>query len=293
MLRSMTGFGRYYIEDDDFTQTWEIRSVNSRHLDMKWRLPHTIRSLEAAFEKVVRRHTSRGRVEVSLNLQFSASAENIISFNEPKAAAMLAAVENFARERGDIYTSDYNRLLGLSYLWEEPGMEPEGGLAEALSSGLNLALEDWNESRVAEGKALEQDILGRILRMEEWVKTLEERAPGIKEERFEILRERIAQALADQGAELDENRFLQEITILADKLDVSEELTRLNAHLERLRELLKSGNDAGRRLDFTMQECFREINTCGNKIQDAQISRLVVDFKNELEKCREQVQNIE
>ena len=86
---------------------------------------------------------------------------------------------------------------------------------------------------------------------------------------------------------------MQEITILADKLDVSEEITRLKAHLERLRELLKSGQDAGRRLDFTMQECFREINTCGNKIQDAQLSRLVVDFKNELEKCREQVQNIE
>ncbi|MDL2285403.1 YicC family protein [Desulfovibrio sp. OttesenSCG-928-F07] len=293
MLRSMTGFGRYYVEDDTFTQTWEVRSVNSRHLDLKWRLPHTIRSLEAAFEKVVRRYTSRGRIEISLNLQFSASAANMVVFNKPKAEAILEAVQDFADERGDNFEPDYNRLMGLSYLWEEPGLEPEGELGESLIKGLTLVLEDWNESREAEAKALEQDITGRILRMEEWVNTIEKRAPDIKNERVAVLHERISTALAESGVELEENRFLQEITLLADKLDVSEELTRLNAHLERLRELLQSGKDAGRRLDFTMQEVFREINTCGNKIQDSQISRLVVDFKNELEKCREQVQNIE
>ena len=108
-----------------------------------------------------------------------------------------------------------------------------------------------------------------------------------------MLRERLSEALAAVNGELEEGRFLQEVVILADKLDVSEELTRLHAHLERLRALLDLGTDAGRRLDFTLQECFREIATCGNKIQDAQTSRLVVDFKNELEKCREQVQNLE
>lgn len=293
MLRSMTGFGRYYIEDGVFTQTWEVRSVNSRHLDLKWRLPSTVRSLEAAFEKIARRYASRGRVEISLNIQFSASAENILKFNVEKAGVMLGNLADLAASQGDEYVPDYNRLLGISYLWEEPGLEPEGEMGDALAEGLELALEDWNESRTAEAKALEQDVMGRILRMEEWTSSIEERAPDIKAERFDILRERLTQALAEQGGELEENRFLQEITILADKLDVSEELTRLRAHLERLRELLKSGRDAGRRLDFTMQECFREINTCGNKIQDAQISRLVVDFKNELEKCREQVQNIE
>ena len=108
-----------------------------------------------------------------------------------------------------------------------------------------------------------------------------------------MLRERLSEALSAVSGELEEGRFLQEVVILADKLDVSEELTRLHAHLERLRALLDIGADAGRRLDFTLQECFREIATCGNKIQDAQTSRLVVDFKNELEKCREQVQNLE
>jgi uncharacterized protein (TIGR00255 family) len=99
--------------------------------------------------------------------------------------------------------------------------------------------------------------------------------------------------LARNEVDLEEQRFLQEITLLSDKLDVSEEITRLNTHLVRLRELMQSGGDAGKRLDFTLQECFREINTCGNKIQDPQISHVVVDFKNEMEKCREQVQNLE
>ena len=122
---------------------------------------------------------------------------------------------------------------------------------------------------------------------------MDERAPAIREERFAILRERLSDALEAAGGELEEGRFLQEMVILADRLDVSEELTRLRAHLDRLTELLASGADAGRKLDFTLQECFREIATCGNKIQDAHVSRVVVDFKNELEKCREQVQNVE
>jgi uncharacterized protein (TIGR00255 family) len=129
--------------------------------------------------------------------------------------------------------------------------------------------------------------------MEEWLSLVEEQAPRIKEERFASLRGRLTEILAQHGRDLEEGRFLQEITLLADKLDVSEEITRLHAHLARMRELLASGEDAGRRLDFTIQECFREINTCGNKIQNTRISRLVVDWKNELEKCREQVQNLE
>jgi uncharacterized protein (TIGR00255 family) len=129
--------------------------------------------------------------------------------------------------------------------------------------------------------------------MEEWLARIEERAPTIKEERQQQVRERLNENLQALNTELDESRFLLEVAILCDKLDVSEELTRLRTHLERLRELLDAGSDAGRRLDFTLQECFREISTCGNKAQDVQLSRLVVDFKNELEKCREQVQNLE
>ncbi len=293
MLHSMTGFGRCFLEEDEWTQTWEIRSVNNRFLDIKWRLPLFARALEGRLEKVVKKYASRGRVEITLSVQFHAGGGAAPQFNADQASAMLDVVGELASERGDAFLPDYNRLLGMSALWNEGLEEMEEDLAASLEGGLAAALADWNESRHAEAKALEKDILTRILRMEEWLDLIAGAAPAVKEERFATVRERLNEMLEQYGQNLEESRFLQEMVLLADKLDVSEEITRLASHLERLRELIASGDDAGRRLDFTMQEAFREINTCGNKIQSSQISRLVVDFKNELEKCREQVQNLE
>ena len=293
MLRSMTGFGRCFLEEENWTQVWEVRSVNGRHLDVRWRLPVQVRSLEPILEKTVKRHAGRGRLEITLYLQMHRLGVQSVAFNEDQADAMLQTLSAFAASRGDDFKPDYSRLLNLSFLWDEGAPEPDDALSQSLERGLTMALEDWNESRSLEAKALEKDMLTRLLRMEEWVRLIQERAPFIKEERFVQVRERLSEILERHGSELEENRFLQEITLLADKLDVSEELTRLVVHLERLRELLAMGRDAGRKLDFTMQECFREITTCGNKIQDVQVSRLVVDLKNELEKCREQVQNVE
>ena len=241
MLRSMTGFGRYYLEEGGFSQTWEVRSVNSRFLDLKWRLPYLARLLEPALEKVARKHMSRGRVEINLNLQFTGGRPGSIRFRADQAAAMLEAVRLFAEERGAAYEPDYERLLNVPALWDDCGAELEEELALVLSQGLALALEDWNESRTAEGRILERDLSGRLARLEEWIYLLEERGPQIKEERIAALRERLTVALAAVPANLDEGRFLQEVTILADRLDVSEELTRLRAHLERLQEILHQG----------------------------------------------------
>jgi uncharacterized protein (TIGR00255 family) len=289
----MTGFGRCITEDDAFIQQWEIRSVNSRHLDLKWRLPMAVRSLETSLEKVVRRFAQRGRVEISLILKAADGMRITADYDAQLASAMLDELAGFAQSRGDVFVPDYNVLLGLSMLWGDNASETDEDLRARLEEGLGMALRDWNEARLGEGRALATDLHSRILRMEEWLARIEERAPAVKEERRQQLRERLAESLQALDMELDESRFLQEIVILCDKLDISEELTRLRAHLERLRELLDAGSDAGRRLDFTLQECFREISTCGNKAQDVQLSRLVVDWKNELEKCREQVQNLE
>jgi len=293
MLRSMTGYGRSTHEGDGFTMTWEIRSVNSRHLDIKWRLPMLARSLETRFEKSVRKFGQRGRVEISLNLQVQRAELQAVSFNTAQASAMLDELTRFAGERGHNFAPDYTRMLGMSFLWEDSNKEPEKEFAATLVEGLELALADWNKARATEAIALADDMLERTGRMHEWVTTITERAPQIKEERFDTLRDRLNEVLARVESELEEQRFLQEITVLSDKLDVSEEITRLNAHIDRLEELIKGGGEAGKRLDFTLQECFREVNTCGNKIQDQNISRIIVDFKNELEKCREQVQNLE
>ena len=293
MLRSMTGFGRCCLEDALYAQIWEVRSVNGRHLDIRWRLPYEARAFEGAFEKLLKRHASRGRVEISLVLTPAAGNIPVPVFNEHLANTMLNRLEDFAASRGDLYEPDLNRLMGISSLWQAPAEEADEGLQASLLRGLDLALQDWNESRCTEAKALAKDLHTRMLLMDSWIALVRERAPQIKEERFAAVQERLMELLARVGSELDESRFLQEIALMADKLDVSEELTRLQAHMERLRELLGQGTDTGRKLDFTLQECFREVTTCGNKIQDLQVSRLVVDLKNELEKCREQVQNLE
>ena len=293
MLHSMTGFGRCLVEDENLAQQWEIRSVNSRHLDLKWRLPTGVRSMEAQFERVLRRFAQRGRVEISLAMRRTDPEAAKVEFDAMRAAAMFDELAALARERGEVFQPDYNALLTLSALWGDNTSESDEELQARLEEGLGMALGDWNDARAREGRALATDLHSRILRMEEWLARIEERSPFIKEERLQHVRERLAESLQNLGADLDESRYLQEIVILCDKLDVSEELTRLRVHLERLRELLAQGTDIGRRLDFTLQECFREINTCGNKAQDVQLSRLVVEFKNELEKCREQVQNLE
>jgi uncharacterized protein (TIGR00255 family) len=291
MLRSMTGFGRSVMEEADWTQTWEIKSVNSRYLDLKWRLPGLARSLEPALERVVRRFAARGRVEISLNVQ--GAGLRPVCFNARQAGLMLARMEELAIAEGLDFTPDLNQLFGISALWVSEDDDPDAALMLRLEEGLNAAMDDWNESREQEGRALGHALTEHIRRMEDWLAAIEARAPEIREERFALLRERITEAMETLRAKADEGRILQELVILTDKLDVSEELARLHAHIERLHELLETGTDIGRRLDFTLQECFREINTCGNKVQDARLSRIVVDFKNELEKFREQAQNLE
>lgn len=292
-MRSMTGFGRCIMENKLLTQQWEIRSVNSKRMDLKWNLPLTAGNLENHFEKIVRSHASRGRIDISLSIQLL-EADLDMHFDYARAKGMLSALQSLAKSRNETYTPDYDSLLAIPSLWNTASDDIDEEIVATLDEGLTLALEDWNESRETEGASLAHDLLARILRLEQWTDILRDRAPAIKNERSEALRERISVELSVLSlGDLAETRFLQESVILMDKLDVTEELTRLSTHLERLRELLQNESDTGRRLDFTLQECFREITTCGNKIPDVQLSRLVVDYKNELEKCREQVQNLE
>ena len=195
MLRSMTGFGRCFLEEDHWTQTWEIRSVNNRFLDVKWRLPLSVRPLEGRLEKTVKRFAGRGRVEITLNLRLHREGALAPEFNAEQAHAMLDAMSAFASERGDAFIPDYNRLLAMSSLWDEGLSEAEEELALSLEQGLATALGDWNEARETEAKALEKDILARVLRMEEWLSCIGEQAPQIKEERFASLRERLNEVL--------------------------------------------------------------------------------------------------
>lgn len=290
---SMTGFGRFETNADAWTHVWEIKSVNGRFLDVKWRMPGYLRSLENGWEKIVRKYASRGRVDISLNLEVLDAKILGVTFNETMAKAMFGEMEKLAQSHGRVFEPDYNKVLSMSALWRDAGSEPDPGLAESLTKGLEAALKDWVESRSIEGEAMVADLLVRLDVLRETAVKVGERVPNILEEKKANLRQRIMDMLESAGAEYSEDRMLQEVAHLTDKLDVSEEITRLDAHLDRLGEVLTSKGEVGKKLDFLIQETFREINTCGNKGQDTEVSRLVVDFKAELERCREQVQNIE
>jgi uncharacterized protein (TIGR00255 family) len=289
----MTGFGRCETNEHAWTHVWEIKSVNGRFLDVKWRMPGFLRSLENGWERIVRTYASRGRVDVSLNLEVLDAGVLGVSFNETMAQAMFLEMEKLAESRGEIFNPDYNRVLGMPSLWRDNGSEPDPGLAESLNKGLEAALADWVDSRSREGEALVADLTARLATLRDLAAKVRERVPDILEAKKTALRQRITDMLESANAEFSEDRMLQEVAYLTDKLDVSEELTRLDAHLERLAEVLADKDEVGKKLDFLVQETFREINTCGNKAQDTEVSRLVVDFKAELERCREQVQNIE
>ncbi|WP_027191642.1 YicC/YloC family endoribonuclease [Fundidesulfovibrio putealis] len=293
MPKSMTGFGRSITENSYASVVWEARSVNSRYLDLKWRLPLFLRASEPDLEKVVRRFADRGRLEVSCNFQPHRAEVLDISLNKPLAQAMLRSVADLATDMGHEFTPDYTRLMTISHLWQEGMKDAPPELMEALTSGLAQALEDLNVARDREGGLLAQDILRRLEKLAVWHGEIKKLAPKVKEEKFQALRTRLTSVLEKLGVEPSEERILQELAVMTDKLDVTEELTRLGFHLDQIKELLGQKGDVGKRLDFLMQEAFREINTCGNKAQSIEVSRIVVEFKGELEKCREQVQNIE
>ncbi|MFU2207481.1 YicC/YloC family endoribonuclease [Solidesulfovibrio sp. C21] len=293
MPNSMTGYGKSRLDSDAFTQVWEVRAVNSRFLDLKWRLPLFLRPSEPALEKVVREAVARGRLEI--HLEFTPKRTDMwkARLDTGLAGAMLDELAALAKEREVPYAPDLNRLLSLSHLWQEETVDPDPNLFVTLADGLRLALADFNDARGREGAALAEDLLARFATLKSWRESINALTPAVKAEKLDQLVARITAVLEKAGVEPTQDRLLQETAILADKLDVSEEMTRLAGHLDRLEGLVREGGEIGKKLDFLIQEAFREINTCGNKAQNLDISRLVVDFKAELEKVREQVQNLE
>lgn len=293
MLKSMTGFGRHESQNGRFAQSWEVQSVNSRQLNLKWRLPPRLASKQNSWEGVVRGLAVRGKIEITLHVTAFRPEDLGVTLDTSAARAMIAQVRALAETESAPFTPDLNRLLNIPYLWQDAAKSLDSELSVFLETGLRTALNDWDQSRGNEGKSLVADIQNRVARMQSWTESLRDIAPKVKAQKIQLLQERVAQAMAQNNIALDENRLAQEFVLLADKVDVTEEIVRLQSHLGQINTVMAKPGDAGRRLDFLLQECFREINTCGNKIQDISASSVVVDFKVELEKCREQVQNLE
>jgi len=293
MAKSMTGFGQAQMQTEKWAISWEIKSVNSRFLDLKWKTPHSLNALQPEWERVVRDHALRGRVELYLNLQILDPSLLGLTFDRATAVAMLGQLANLAEETNTEFRPDLNRFLNLSNLWRDKGGEIDPALKEDLHKTLENALIDWDQSKLKEGIALAEDLKTRLSKLRDLVYKLEKLAADNAENRYAELKQRVDKLLQEYSIQTDESRMLQELALLADRLDVSEELTRLKSHLNSMQELVDKPGEIGRKLDFMLQETFREINTCSNKCHNIEMNRIAVDFKAELEKCREQAQNLE
>jgi uncharacterized protein (TIGR00255 family) len=295
VIYSMTGFGRARREVDGLGLEIEVRSVNHRHLDLRVRLPRILADQESTLKKRIQGGLSRGKVDVTAILTM-ADATPTIEIDQGIVAQYVEA-SNALRERHSLAESlDVASLLVLPGVTRivEAEVDTEGLIAP-LGEAIDEALEAMVAMRAAEGASLALELEGRLLRIEELARAFERRSDEVLVVAKQRLMKRSEQIKRDVGL-LDEARLHQEIVIAADRLDITEELVRLQSHVAQFRETLSSagrGQPVGRRLDFLLQELGREANTVGSKANDAPLAQDVVELKTELERVREQVQNIE
>ena len=295
MIKSMTGYGRAREQRGGRDITVEVRSVNNRYLDCAVKMPRAYIFAEDAVKARVQKAVSRGKVDVFISVDSLGAEETVVSVNEPLARADLPARARL-RERGaeqgvreGIPVTDLARLPDvLTVTKAEEDLE---SISADICAVLEDALAAYTAMRATEGRKLGEDILGRADTMEAIIARVEERSPQTVAEYREKLLARMQEVL--QSATIDEGRILTEAAIFADKVAVDEETVRLHSHLSQLRDMLRGDAPVGRKLDFLIQEVNRECNTIGSKCSDLAIARDVVDLKAEVEKIREQVQNIE
>ena len=298
MVKSMTGYGRGEETAQGTTVTVELRAVNNRYLDCTVKMPRTYIFAEDALKELVQSKVSRGKVDVFVNVAHEGGDDVTVTVNESLARAYVRAMlqlERLGAEEGnrtilsDYKTADLARFPDV--LTVEKKEEDQDQVKALLLAALDRALDDFNTMRAREGEKLKADILGRADTIESLTAKVEQRSPETVKEYRNRLEVKMQEVL--QNTQIDESRLLTEAAIFADKVAVDEETVRLHSHLSQLRELLGKGGAVGRKLDFLIQEFNRESNTIGSKCSDIQIARYVVDIKAEIEKIREQVQNLE
>ena len=294
MVKSMTGYGRARETRNGRDITVEVRSVNNRYLDCSVRMPRAYGFAEDAIKALVQKRTSRGKVDVFISVDAKGAEETVVAVNEPLARSYIAALRQLyglsdGMLRKKYAVTDLARLPDVLQVTKaEEDLET---VTADLCAVLEEALTAYTSMRETEGEKLAQDILGRLDTIEALTAKVEQRSPQTVAEYREKLLARMQEVL--QSTAIDQSRILTETTIFADKICVDEETVRLRSHLAQLREMLRSGVPVGRKLDFLIQEVNRESNTIGSKCTDLEIARWVVDLKAEVEKIREQVQNIE
>lgn len=290
--RSMTGFGRGEASASGRTWIAEIRTVNHRFLDQKIVLPRFFGVLEKAVKKLVTASMDRGRVEVTLTLQGEYDSGSRLRLNETAAQQYYTCLRELVGQYDLAPTITLTDMLHLrDIISAEEQMPDTDAEWPLISQALSVALSDCDRMREREGGALRDELLDRLEKFSSIISTIEAQVPEILLQRQLDLKVKIEKLLG--GLDIDPLRLAQETAILADKSDVTEEISRLGSHIAQFRAFLFSDEPVGRRLDFLLQEFLREVNTLASKISNAGVAQLSVEMKNEIEKLREQVQNIE
>lgn len=292
MVKSMTGYGRAVETVNGREFTVEVRSVNNRYLDCTVKLPRAVSFGEDAVKQAVKARISRGKVDVFVSLRSEGTADVTVTLNTPMVEGYLAAVKQMCESYGLPNDVTAATLTGLPdvFCLDKPQVDEEQ-LQKDLLEVTEQALEHFDAMRRAEGKALENDLRSRGQTILGLVEKIEEGSAQTVTDYRTRLEEKLREVLASTA--IDEARILTEAAIFADKIAVDEETVRLRSHLDQMDTMLTAGGALGRKLDFLLQEMNREANTIGSKCSDVRLARAVVDIKAELEKIREQTQNIE
>ena len=292
MIKSMTGYGSAKGTVEDLEIRVELKSVNNRYLDTSGRLPRSFLFAEEMVKSLVQNHISRGKVDVFINVDSSAAGDMAVKVNEALLKGYVDAIRHIAAEYD---LSDDLTAQSVSRFPDVLTVEKKDLDAEAISAGMEKiveeALKDFDAMRTREGEKLRDDVLTRLGTIRGLVETVEEKAPETVAAYRRRLEQKMAEVLGTAG--IDENRILAEAAIFADHIAVDEETVRLRSHMAQLTGMINGNSPTGRKIDFLIQEFNREANTIGSKCQNSEIAHVVVDLKSEIEKIREQIQNIE
>lgn len=292
MIKSMTGFGRCEVADEQWKMTVEIKAVNHRYLDVSIKMPKKLSIFESAIRTVLKEYMERGKVDVFVSCEDLSEAGYALKYNEQLAGQYLGYLRQMAQTfdlEDDIRVSTLSRYPEIFVMEEEDTDEKE--LWSVLEQAVRGACEKFVEARITEGEHLKNDLLDKLTQMNGYVDFIEQRSPQIIAEYRSKLQTKIQDLLAD--AQIDESRIATEVTLFADKICVDEEMVRLRSHIKGMKEVLTTGGSVGRKLDFIAQEMNREANTILSKSNDLSISDMGINLKTDIEKVREQIQNIE
>ncbi len=292
MIKSMTGFGRFEETTDDYKISVEMKAVNHRYLDLSIKMPKKFNYFEAGIRTLLKDYIQRGKVDVYISYEDYTEGRLCLKYNQALAAEYMEAYQRMADQFGIPNTVTVNDLARCPEVFTmEQAPDDEEEMWKVLSHAVKEAARRFVDTRTLEGEHLKRDLLGKLDYMERLVAEVEERSPQVVSEYRAKLEDKIQEVLS--GISIDESRIAAEVTIFADKVCVDEEAVRLRSHICNTRKELTEGGSIGRKLDFIAQEMNREANTILSKANDLEISQRAIALKTEVEKVREQIQNIE